>query len=128
MTDATTKRPSRKGLYAPFILVLIALAAWTGWWVFLTRQIDTRLEAQVQTLRQDGWDVRFAGKTIGALESRAGQLHLFDRLPEASQQRLLLEARVTEQRLQHPGQQLAQATELLIPMACVSGNQNTEKP
>ena len=31
MTDAsTTKRHSRKGLYAPFILVLIALAAWTG--------------------------------------------------------------------------------------------------
>lgn len=35
---------------------------------------------------------RFAGKTIGALESRAGQLHLFDRLPEASQRRLLLDA------------------------------------
>ena len=50
MTDAsTTKRHSRKGLYAPFILVLIALAAWTGWWIFLTRQIDTRLGAQVQT-------------------------------------------------------------------------------
>ena len=65
MTDAsTTKRPSRKGLYAPFIVVLIALAVWTGWWFFLTRQIDGRLEAQVQTLRQDGWDVSFAGKRI----------------------------------------------------------------
>ena len=29
MTEvSTTKRHSRKGLYAPFILVLIALAAW----------------------------------------------------------------------------------------------------
>ncbi|NSX34344.1 DUF2125 domain-containing protein [Brevundimonas vesicularis] len=65
MTDAsTTKRHSRKGLYAPFILVLIALAAWTGWWIFLTRQIDTRLEAQVQSLRDAGWDIRFADKSI----------------------------------------------------------------
>ena len=30
MTDASTKRHSRKGLYAPFIVVLVALAAWTG--------------------------------------------------------------------------------------------------
>jgi hypothetical protein len=58
------KRPSRKGLYAPFIIVLIALAVWTGWWMFLTRQIDGRLETQVQTLRQDGWDVRYGGKRI----------------------------------------------------------------
>ena len=35
---------------------------------------------------------RFAGKTIGALESREGQLNLFDRLPATSQQRLLLDA------------------------------------
>lgn len=35
---------------------------------------------------------RFSGKAIGALESRAGQLALFDRLPAASQRSLLLDA------------------------------------
>ena len=70
MTD-TTKRPSRKGLYAPFILVLIALAAWTGWWVFLTRQIDAGLEAQSAALRQQGWDVRYADKRIVGWPFRA---------------------------------------------------------
>ena len=57
MTETPPARHSRKGLYAPFILVLIVLAGWTGWWFYLTRQIDTRLEAQVQTLRQGGWTV-----------------------------------------------------------------------
>ena len=51
MTDkATPKRHSRKGLYAPFILLLVLLAGWTGWWFFLTRQIETRLEAQAEPL------------------------------------------------------------------------------
>ncbi len=35
---------------------------------------------------------RFAGKTIGALETREGQLRLFDRLPAAAQRRLLVDA------------------------------------
>lgn len=35
---------------------------------------------------------RFAGRAIGALENRAGQFALFDRLPEASQRHLLIDA------------------------------------
>ncbi|MCA0367776.1 MAG: DUF2125 domain-containing protein, partial [Proteobacteria bacterium] len=64
MIDAAVKRHSRRGLYAPFILVLVALAVWSGWWLYLTRQIDGRLEAQAQVLRQAGWEVRYAGKSI----------------------------------------------------------------
>ena len=64
MTETAPPRHSRKGLYAPFILVLIVLVGWTGWWFYLTRQIDDRLEAQVQTLRQGGWTVRYGDKTI----------------------------------------------------------------
>lgn len=37
---------------------------------------------------------RFAGRAIGALETRAGQFAAFDRLPEASQRFLLLQAAV----------------------------------
>lgn len=71
MTDAPTQRPSRAGLYAPFIIVLIALAAWTGWWFYLTRQIDAGLEAQSAALRQQGWDVRYADKRIVGWPFRA---------------------------------------------------------
>ena len=71
MTDAPTQRPSRAGLYAPFIIVLIALAAWTGWWFYLTRQIDAGLESQSAALRQQGWDVRYADKRIVGWPFRA---------------------------------------------------------
>jgi len=72
MTETTpTKRPSRVGLYAPFIAVAVALAAWTGWWFYLTRQIDKGLEAQAVVLRQDGWDVRWADKQVVGWPFRA---------------------------------------------------------
>ncbi|KAK0331126.1 hypothetical protein LTR94_030150, partial [Friedmanniomyces endolithicus] len=64
MNETSTKRVSRKGLYGPLTLVLIALAAWTGWWFFLTRQIDAGLEAQAADLRRQGWDIRYADKSI----------------------------------------------------------------
>lgn len=54
-------RHSRKGLYGPLLIALLALAAWTGWWFYLTTQIETRIEAQAASLRQQGWTVRHAG-------------------------------------------------------------------
>lgn len=40
---------------------------------------------------------RFAGKAIGALETRDGQLRLFDRLPDAAQRVLLVQAAIDAQ-------------------------------
>jgi len=71
MNDASTKRHSRKGLYAPFIIVLVALAAWTGWWFYLTRQIETRLDAQAETLRRAGWSVDYVKDGITGWPFRA---------------------------------------------------------
>lgn len=53
-------RHSRRGLAGPFIIVGILLAAWTGWWFYLVQQIETRLDAQVAALRQDGWTITHA--------------------------------------------------------------------
>lgn len=50
-------RHSRKGLVIPFLIVGLALAAWTGWWFYLTQQVETRLAAQVQSLNAAGWTV-----------------------------------------------------------------------
>lgn len=71
MNDVSTKRHSRKGLYAPFIVVLVALAAWTGWWFYLTRQIETRLDAQAETLRRAGWTVDYVKDGITGWPFRA---------------------------------------------------------
>lgn len=60
MTVARPPHHSRKGLIVPFAIVFVGLALWTGWWFFLTRQIETRLEAQVAGLEAKGWSVKHA--------------------------------------------------------------------
>ena len=56
MTD-TTPRHSHRGLAVPFVIVGLLLAVWTGWWFWLTDQVETRLAAQVEVLKQDGWTI-----------------------------------------------------------------------
>lgn len=59
MTDAVlTPRHSRKGLIIPFAIVLIGLALWTGYWFFLTQEIEKRYEQQVAQLEKAGWDIK----------------------------------------------------------------------
>jgi hypothetical protein len=62
MTD-TAPRHSRRGLAVPFIIVGLLLAAWTGWWFWLTDQVEARVAAQVEVLRQDGWTITHAPVT-----------------------------------------------------------------
>lgn len=73
MTDTppkTTRHP-RRGLATPFIIVGLLLAGWTGWWFYLTHQIETRLETRVEALRQDGWTVTHAAVTTTGWPFRA---------------------------------------------------------
>ena len=53
------RRHSRLGLYAPFALVLVALAAWTVWWFVLAGQVRQRLDAQAEGLRRAGWTIQY---------------------------------------------------------------------
>jgi len=59
-------RHNRSGLYAPFILLILAIAAWTGWWFYLAQQVRERLDLQAAALRQSGWTVQYtAGDVTG---------------------------------------------------------------
>lgn len=58
--DAKPFRASRRGLIIPFVLAGLLLAVWTGWWFVLARQVETRLEAQAQVMRDGGWTVQWA--------------------------------------------------------------------
>lgn len=73
MTDAsqTPPRHPRRGLAAPFVIVGLLLAAWTGWWFYLTTQIESRLEARVEALREDGWRINYARATTTGWPFRA---------------------------------------------------------
>ena len=73
MTDThpTPTRHPRRGLVTPFVIVGLLLAGWTGWWFYLTSQIETRLAAQVEALRQDGWTINHADVTTTGWPFRA---------------------------------------------------------
>lgn len=55
MTDAV--RHSRRGLLGPFLIAGLLLAAWSVWWFYLVGQVETRLQAQAEAMRQAGWTV-----------------------------------------------------------------------
>ena len=72
MTDrSSAPRHSRWGLYAPFVIVLGLLAAWTVWWFILAHQVEGRLEQQAERLRRQGWDVRYADASVTGWPFRA---------------------------------------------------------
>ena len=60
MTDAVPHH-SRKGLIIPFAIVAVGLVLWTGWWFFLTQQIERRMEAKIAGLQEGGWTIQHAG-------------------------------------------------------------------
>ncbi|MDO9586950.1 MAG: DUF2125 domain-containing protein [Brevundimonas sp.] len=70
-TPQSPTRHPRRSLAAPFIVVGLLLAGWTGWWFYLTNQIETRLEARVEAFRQDGWTVTHAAVTTTGWPFRA---------------------------------------------------------
>lgn len=67
----TPTRHSRRGLLIPFLIAGALLAAWTGWWFYLTHQIETRLDAQVSAMRRDGWRIDYASRTTTGWPFRA---------------------------------------------------------
>lgn len=71
MSDVQPRRPSRLGLYLPLGLALVALAAWTGWWFYLSGQIERHLELRVAALTEAGWTVEHAGVSTTGWPFRA---------------------------------------------------------
>ena len=65
------RRHSRVGLYAPFILVLFALALWTVWWFVLAGQVRQQLDGQAETLRKAGWSVAYTHGGVGGWPFRS---------------------------------------------------------
>lgn len=61
----TPARHSRRGLVVPFAIVGVLLAAWTAWWFYLADQLETRLAAQTESLRQAGWQIKHEPVSVG---------------------------------------------------------------
>jgi len=67
---APPRKPSRWGLYAPFAVLLIAIAAWSGVWWWAQGQARARMDAAVADLARSGYQIGWGGREIGGYPFR----------------------------------------------------------
>jgi hypothetical protein len=59
------RKPRRLGLYAPFILLLVAIVAWSGFWFYARAQAQSRMDGYVAALKQAGYVVTWRDRVLG---------------------------------------------------------------
>ena len=64
------RKPSRIGLYAPFILLLIGVVAWSGFWFWARGEAAARIDAAVADLQKAGYPVTWKERTLGGYPFR----------------------------------------------------------
>jgi hypothetical protein len=67
---STSRKPNRWGLYAPFIALGVAIAAWSGFWIYAKGQVQTRLDAAAAAANQAGYAVSWKGREVGGYPFR----------------------------------------------------------
>ena len=64
------RKPSRIGLYAPFILLVIAIIGWSGFWFWARGEAQARIDAGVADLQRAGYAVTWKERTLGGYPFR----------------------------------------------------------
>ena len=64
------RQPSRKALYFPIILLLVAIVGWTFAWFYLRGEARERMDAGVAELRSQGYAVAWQDRTFGGFPFR----------------------------------------------------------
>lgn len=64
------RKPRRLGLILPFVLLLIAAAAWSGFWLWARGQVTTRMDAAVADLGRAGYQISWKQRTVGGYPFR----------------------------------------------------------
>jgi hypothetical protein len=59
-----TGKPRRVGLYLPFVLLLAAVAAWSGFWLWAKSELGRRLDEGAAALAAQGYPVAWKDRTI----------------------------------------------------------------
>jgi hypothetical protein len=65
--------PTRKAkpwILFPWIVFLVAIVGWSAWWVYGSRQIGQRMDAQAQALRAAGYTVSWSDRSVGGFPFR----------------------------------------------------------
>ena len=72
--DTSAPRPRRSGpspMAGLFVLLVIGLVAWTGWWFWLVNRVEGELEARAEGLRAQGWTIDWQDQAISGWPFRA---------------------------------------------------------
>ncbi|THD82623.1 MAG: DUF2125 domain-containing protein [Phenylobacterium sp.] len=67
---APPRKLRRLGIYAPFVLVMVAAAIWSGLWVWARGQAYARMDAAVAELSRAGYQIAWQGREIGGYPFR----------------------------------------------------------
>ena len=71
LPDPTPPRKlSRRGLYIPFAIAFVAVAAWSGVWVWARGEAERRMDAGVAGLKAAGYDLTWKDRRIGGYPLR----------------------------------------------------------
>ena len=68
--SASPRKPRRLGLVAPFILLGLAVAAWSGWWLYLRGEVVSRMDAAAAEMKAQGYTFAWARRTVGGYPFR----------------------------------------------------------
>jgi hypothetical protein len=64
------RKHSRLGLYLPFALLLIAVVAWTVFWLWARGEARIRMDDAVQDLKSAGYQISWKDRTLGGYPFR----------------------------------------------------------
>ena len=64
------RKPSRFWLYAPYVLLLVAAALWSAFWVAEKRQLVAGLDAGVEQAKGAGYQLRWGSREVGGYPFR----------------------------------------------------------
>jgi hypothetical protein len=67
---SAARKPNRWGLYAPFLLLLVAMAAWSVVWLWARNQALAGLEAAASNGSQAGYDLSWKTREVGGYPFR----------------------------------------------------------
>ncbi len=64
------RKPRRLGLYLPFVLLLVAAVAWTGFWLWARGEARARMDAAVAGLKSAGYEISWKDRQLGGYPFR----------------------------------------------------------
>jgi hypothetical protein len=64
------RKPRRLGLYLPFALLLVAMAAWTVFWLYGRSEAQARMDAAVADLSRAGYQIGWKTRSVGGYPFR----------------------------------------------------------